>query len=203
MKFFAFVLAAFLLVACSDDGSDFAVRPSGKSSSANECHSGACHSGAEGDRICGDISSSSGAPQPNVAKVCKTETEDNCEYGELTDARDGQVYKTVKIGRLWWMAENLNYEVEGSYCYNDSAEYCAKYGRLYIWSAVVDSVGRWSETTKGCGNGLTCDPPPPVQGICPEGWFLPSVTRKICRSFPFFFTFVTNNINGVIHEEFL
>jgi len=29
------------------------------------------------------------------------------------------------------MAENLNYEAEGSRCYNDSTAYCDKYGRLY------------------------------------------------------------------------
>jgi len=83
----------------------------------------------------------------------------------------------VKIGRLWWMAENLNYEVEDSCCYNDSAEYCAKYGRLYMWSAAMDSLGQWSETSKGCGNGLMCDITPPVRGICPEGWYLPSSTE--------------------------
>ena len=90
---------------------------------------------------------------------CKTETEDNCEYGTLTDDRDGLTYKTVKIGEQWWMAENLNYryiqqtaeEDSSSYCYNDDPANCAKYGRLYQWSAAMV--------------------------VCPEGWHLPDTTE--------------------------
>ena len=108
-----------------------------------------------------------------LATPCKTETEDSCEYGTLNDERDGQIYKTVKIGNQWWMAENLNYEYKvndstyGSYCYNNSADSCAKYGRLYTWAAAMDS------TTTGCGYGKSCTATHPVQGICPSGWHLP------------------------------
>ena len=92
----------------------------------------------------------------------------NIDYGEMIDSRDGQVYKTVKIGSQVWMAQNLNYETKNSYCYNDSTTYCEKYGRLYTWAAAMDSV------KIGCGNGLVCSPAYPVQGICPDGWHLPS-----------------------------
>ncbi|WP_255252195.1 fibrobacter succinogenes major paralogous domain-containing protein [Fibrobacter sp. UWT3] len=108
------------------------------------------------------------------AKPCKTETEDNCEYGELLDNRDGQIYKTVKIGNQVWMAENLNYETTASYCYNDETENCTKYGRLYTWAAAMDSAGTWSTNGKVCGYRRSCSPTYPVRGVCPEGWHLPS-----------------------------
>ncbi len=88
--------------------------------------------------------------------------------GSVTDERDGRKYKTVKIGRQWWFAQNLNYETENSHCYNDSTKYCDKYGRLYTWA---DAVGKSEEE---CGVRHVCNLTLLVQGVCPSGWHVPS-----------------------------
>ena len=149
----SFVVAAvsvLLLVACGDDDSDFATRPSeGSSSSVTP------------------LSSSS----PKVVEPAEVTT------GTMTDSRDGRTYKTVTIGTQTWMAENINYETDSSFCYGDTLADCTKYGRLYTWAAAMDSVGIWSTNGKGCGYGTTCSPTYPVRGVCPEGWHLPTTAE--------------------------
>ena len=154
----------------SSDGSSSSVRIVSSSSSVKSSSSM-------------DIESSSSEIDP--AALCKTETEDNCEYGTLTDDRDGQTYKTVKIGTQTWMAQNLNYAYlqptakldSSSFCYNDSVSFCEKYGRLYMWSAAMDSAGLFSEDGKGCGWHSDCPPTDTVRGVCPEGWHLPNLAE--------------------------
>jgi len=102
-----------------------------------------------------------------------TETEPK---GVMTDRRDWHVYRTVGIGSQIWLAENLNYAAEASYCFNDDTTYCTMEGRLYTWAGAIDSVGLRKEG-KTCGFNYPCALTPPVRGVCPEGWHLPDTTE--------------------------
>lgn len=121
----------------------------------------------------------------DVPKECRFNPD--ITYGTMTDSRDGQTYKTVKIGDQTWMAENLNYAdsintpslLERSWCYNDNIENCAVAGRLYTWAAAIDSVklATDADNPQDCGDGKTCSLPDTVYGICPPGWHLPTDTE--------------------------
>lgn len=73
---------------------------------------------------------------------------EGADENTLKDSRDGKTYRMVKIGGQTWMAQNLDFETEGSYCFKDDSANCAKTGRLYVWEA--------------------------AQKACPAGWHLPS-----------------------------
>ena len=131
-------------------------------------------------------SSSSGSEASSssvkIALACKMKNTDYCKYETLIDERDGKSYKAVKIGTQTWMAENLNYASlqptdrldSTSFCYENEPFNCEKDGRLYLWSAVMDSAATWSDNGKGCGYGVVCSPTFPVRGVCPAGWHVPN-----------------------------
>ncbi len=118
----------------------------------------------------------------------RSSVKDGSEYDStantLTDKRDGQVYKTVKIGNQTWMAENLNYNYRKkslNFCYENKPDSCAKYGRLYTWGAAMDSAAVFSDDGKDCGYPYAshgpCEVTGTVRGVCPEGWHLPDLTE--------------------------
>lgn len=87
------------------------------------------------------------------------------ESNTITDNRDGEVYKTAKIGNQVWMAENLRYNAKGSYLNPNNPN--KKYGRLYNWVTIMDLKkkylkNKWEGSTKN------------HQGICPNGWHVPT-----------------------------
>ncbi len=115
----------------------------------------------------------------------------NIKYDSIIDPRDKQVYKVVKIEvkdknySQVWMAENLNYDdsvktpsLKGqNWCYNNDEKNCKVSGRYYTWAAAIDSVALANDSKNplNCGYGKTCGINRGVQGICPDGWHLPTL----------------------------
>ncbi len=97
----------------------------------------------------------------------------------LTDV-DGNHYDAVRIGDQVWMASNLKTTryADGTLISDGASEssdsiayryapaanesYVSNYGYLYNWAAVMH------------GATYTNDNPSGVQGVCPEGWHVPS-----------------------------
>jgi uncharacterized protein (TIGR02145 family) len=75
-------------------------------------------------------------------------------YGQelFTDKRDGNVYRTITMAGVTWMAENLRYKAkEGAYFFDNDSNNAPAYGVLYDWKTALLA--------------------------CPEGWHLPSGTE--------------------------
>ncbi len=100
------------------------------------------------------------------------------DYGAMTDPRDGKTYKTVEFADREWMVENLRYEgnIElgteydtiGSprrYYPNGSQSAVEERGYLYNWIAAMNGAEASDEN------------PSEVQGVCPDGWHLPSMSE--------------------------
>lgn len=81
----------------------------------------------------------------------------------LIDVRDGEQYRTVRIGNQLWMAENLRfYDTLWSPTLPDYSE-ADEYGRLYTYGAAMAGHDY-------IDSGYN-------EGICPVGWHLPSMAE--------------------------
>ena len=95
---------------------------------------------------------------------------DSIEYGQVTDERDGRVYRTLEIGDRTWMAENLSYSGVNANCSDSLVVGC-----LYDWF-----------TALGLANGDTIISGEVYQGVCMDGWHVPDSTewRSLLNEIP-------------------
>ena len=130
--------------------------------------------------------------------------ENGYSYGEFTDPRDGQVYKTISyelgyeiLDSITFFAQNLNYGkmilggtqmVDSTkFCYDDDPWYCDNgFGGLYTWATAMNFPAACDSFAMGSAKcpeeyDLTKNHVFPNkfnyifhQGICPEGWHLMS-----------------------------
>jgi len=90
------------------------------------------------------------------------------ETGTLTDI-DGNVYKIVKIGNKWWMAENLKL---GKYRNNDPITYISQDKPDSVWSNL--NAGAYCYFDEKYGFLYNFYALSDSRGIAPQGWHIPS-----------------------------
>jgi uncharacterized protein (TIGR02145 family) len=104
-----------------------------------------------------------------------TENENKFKYDTFTDARDGEKYRTIKIGDQIWMAENLRFKAEGSYAPDNDEANVEKFGRLYTWTTALDIPEDYTDQSTAKDIEMYNKiKDKNYQGIAPEGWHIPS-----------------------------
>lgn len=107
---------------------------------------------------------------------CLAKNKETFKYGSFTDARDGETYRTVKIGNQVWMAENLRYKAEDSFAPGNEESHVAQYGRLYKWNTALNIPAEYQEQSLANDINMYREiKADNYQGIAPEGWHIPSI----------------------------
>ena len=128
-----------------------------------------CHGGSTVVNFCGTTNRQ--IYDPDLYE-CKPEISSGTYLKGGVELAD-RTYSAVLIGTQVWMAENLNYRGTDpdtlGICYNKDAANCGKYGRLYDWATIMKFPPDCNSSTD-CSSSIW----PKHQGICPDGWHLPS-----------------------------
>jgi len=107
-------------------------------------------------------------PAQNISLTANFFFDNDIIYGDGVMDIDGNEYVTVIIGEQEWMAENLRVtrDAEGNNitrdCYDNNPNNCNIYGGLYSWVTIMNGEDGSNSNPSG------------VQGICPDGWHVPS-----------------------------
>lgn len=128
------------------------------------------------------------------------------KVGTMTDSRDGIVYKTVQLGNQLWMAENLRYLPQQDY---DVSSTDPKYYVMLDYDATtelgqgfLDAYGAYYNVPAALqGHALqSMESTQKIQGVCPEGWHIPSITEWRNLAQYVVDAKMAASINGVVDE---
>lgn len=87
------------------------------------------------------------------------------KYGEFMDGKDGNVYRVTRAAGHFWFAENLRASA-------DDSLYAYKKNVYYTWCSLMNL-----DTAK-CGTKFMSEVSDKKhQGLCPNGWHIPSVAE--------------------------
>lgn len=137
----------------------------------------------------------------------------NHAIGTMTDSRDGKTYKTVTLDldgtSQTWMAENLKYEAEGSFCFDDECfegvSSNSSIGRMYSFVSMLDSAyfkGAWEDEDgyvdyDSVKWDMIADSLDVLNfNMCPEGWH---VARY--EEWETLFSYLRNNFGAELGKE--
>lgn len=87
----------------------------------------------------------------DICAQTMSESSSSTEETAFVDPRDGTAYRTVQLGSQLWLSENVRFQVDGSWVYDEDPTNEVRYGRLYDWE------------------GANC--------ACPSGWHLPTAAE--------------------------